>query len=427
MLDMADQDPVHIIIIGAGLAGLATAVAIKTANPSHAVTILETTKSLSEIGAGLQLTPNGTLPKGTHHEAMTVRRYDGSKILNHIHDFQNLILKKYKSPFMGMHRVDFQRALADKCEELGVVLRLGCRVVDVDIESVFVKLEGGEVVDGDVIVSADGLWSLARSVFLKTPSPPLPTGDLAYRIVIGVDDLSGDDAEELTEFLRRKETNFWVGPETHVAGYAVRDGTQYNIVLLCPDNLPEGISKLDGDLVEMMGRFDGWDPILRKFLGQVKRVQKWKLMHLDPLPEWTNKEGTFVMVGDACHPMLPYLAQGANSACEDAAVLGFLLGQVRSSTVEGKQRMLQKVLPLYEKLRKTRGEGIVRATWDQREDFHMPDGEKQIARDKRWAEGEPTRYTSSKVGDWLFEYDAYKEVEDVWAREKGDDEGSSVS
>jgi 2-polyprenyl-6-methoxyphenol hydroxylase-like FAD-dependent oxidoreductase len=316
-----------------------------------------------------------------------------------------------------MHRVDLQRAMAARCSELGVVLKLNSKVTSVDFDNAKVTIEGGEVVKGDVVLCADGLWSTTRAQFLGKPSPAILTGDLAYRIVINTADLSGLDAPELKKFIEDEMVNFWVGPGTHVVAYTMRAGTVYNIVLLCPDNLPPSVTKTEGDLDEMKSLFQGWDPILRKFLDQVKGVAKWKLMWLDTLPEWANTKGTFLMAGDCCHPMLPYLAQGANSSLEDGAVLGYLLGKVQKGK---KEEQLPRVAELYQKLRKERGETIQKETFRQREDFHMPDGPEQEKRDALMTGmlgGEvkadfPSRWTCPRVQRWLYGYDAYKEVEE---------------
>ncbi|KAH8672806.1 hypothetical protein BGZ60DRAFT_430114 [Tricladium varicosporioides] len=427
---------IHVIVIGAGLAGLSAALSVKIANPEHSVTVLESVRELAEVGAGLQLTPNATrlfkpwgiLPtlttKATSPTQLHVNRYDGTKLLSSTPNFQDQILSRYSAPFWGMHRVDLQRAMANRCTELGVVFRFASKVVSVDFSNALVSIEGGGKVKGDVVICADGLWSSTRSQFLGKPSPAVLTGDLAYRIVINTSELSGPDAPELRKFIEQAHVNFWVGPETHVVAYTMRAGAVYNIVLLCPDNLPENVSKTEGDVEEMKALFEGWDPILRKFLAQVKGVAKWKLMWLEGLPEWANEQGTFVMMGDCCHPMLPYLAQGANSSLEDGAVLGYLLGKVSQSS---KSTQLPKVAQMYQSLRKNRGETIQKEAFKQRQDFHMPDGEKQIRRDgvfeRAWKVGEdgvgrsepegdfPSRWQCPRVQRWLYGYSAYEEVE----------------
>lgn len=309
--------------------------------------------------------------------------------------------------------------MAARCSELGVVLRLNSKAVHVDFVDAEVEIEGGEWVKGDVILCTDGLWSATRSQFLGRPSRAVLTGDLAYRIVINTDDITGPHETELKDFIQSRQVNFWVGPKTHVVAYTMRAEKVYNIVLLCPDNLPENVSKTEGDLTEMKALFEGWDPILRRFLDQVKGVAKWKLMWIDGLEEWCNQEGTFWMAGDCCHPMLPYLAQGANSSLEDGAVLGYLLSKVNQQT---KNEQLPKAAKLYQELRKERGERIQKETFKQRDDFHMEDGEEQEERD-RYMEmvgrtGElgdrdfPSRWTCPRVQRWLYGYDSYKEAEE---------------
>ncbi|PQE09065.1 fad dependent oxidoreductase protein [Rutstroemia sp. NJR-2017a BVV2] len=433
-LDSADSTmPLRVVIVGAGLAGLAAAVSTKLANPSHEVTILEAVHELAEVGAGLQITPNATrlfkawgiydalAPKATFPKSLSVWRYDGTKRLGYTADFQEKIDEAYGNPFWGMHRVDLQRGLRDKCEELGVSIRLSSRVQSVDFDNSVITLDGGKTVEADVILCTDGIYSATRSQFLGKKTPPNATGDLAYRIVINKSDLSGPDTEKLAAFIDGQTVNFWAGPETHVVSYTMRSGSLLNIVLLCPDNLPPGLSKTDGDLDEMKHLFEGWDPILRALLDQVKEVAKWKLMHLETLDRWINDEGTFWMAGDACHPMLPYLAQGANSSLEDGAVMGYLLGKV---SAEGKKEQLKKAARMYEALRKSRGEGIARETWKQREQFHMVDGEEQIQRDVIMIEGPtgkggyPSRWQDfGGAQKWLYGYDAYGEAEKAFAEE----------
>ena len=363
--------------------------------------------------------------QATSHKSLTVRRFDGTKILAHEPRFQDKILSRYQAPFWGMHRVDLQRALVSRAEDIGVQIHYHSRVVFVDFDNAEVEIEspgccGKKKVKGDVVICADGIWSATRNQFLANSHPAAkPTGDLAYRIVIDVSDLSGPDAPELRKFIQDQGTNFWIGPGSHAVAYAMRAATVYNIVLLCPDDLPEGITKCGGNLHEMKKLFEKWDPLLQKFLNQVKTTAKWRLTYLDAkeVPEWTNAKGTFIMVGDSCHAMLPYLAQGANTSLEDGAVLGYLLGKVRQGS---KEKQLPLVAKAYRDLRKQRVEKIEREAFGQRGDFHLEDGPEQRARDELMTEmldGEvranfPSRWTCPKVQNWLYGYDAYHAVEE---------------
>ena len=154
---------------------------------------------------------------------------------------------------------------------------------------------------------------------------------------------------------------------------------------------------------------------LTQLLECVDRVDKWKLMHREEMESWINPQSNLVLIGDSCHPMLPYLAQGANSSIEDGAVLGLLLSAANFTS----KAKLQETLQLFQQLRKARGEGIVRETFKQRKDFHMPNGPEQERRDelmlrqlgKELQGAFPSRWTCPEVQPWLYGYDAMKEVE----------------
>lgn len=322
----------------------------------------------SQVGAGLQITPNaarlfeswGIMKRLESSFAeptvLTVRRYSDGKILAQEKDFNIHMRQKYGAPFVDMHRVDVQRALAQRAQELGAKLVLGQRVQSIDFDKGELTSKDGSKFRGDLIVAADGLWSKSRECFLKSSDPPLPTGDLAYRIVLSLDQIKDP---ELRSWVENPTCNFWAGPGSHVVAYSVRGGQQYNVVLLVPDDLPENVAKQTGSVDEMKKLFTGWDPILNRFLDCVSEVDKWKLMHRPELPSWINDKYNFVMIGDACHPMLPYLAQGANSSMEDGAVLGGLLQGVKSQKDVGHR------LEIFQSLRKKRGEAIVRETFKQ--------------------------------------------------------------
>ncbi|KAI1769354.1 FAD binding domain protein [Hypoxylon sp. FL1150] len=410
----------HLIVVGAGLAGLAAAISARL--EGHRVTVLEKTAKLVEVGAGLQVTPNAS--RLFHHwgvydelssraakpSYLAVRRYDGTRLLAYEDDFQKKMLDRYGAPFWDIHRADLQAALVRRAQSLGVAIRLGADVQHVDFESASVAMADGQTVQGDVVLGADGLWSRTRNFLLRRPLMPKPTGDLAYRIILDLEDI-GDP--ELRELVSSPSVNFWVGPESHVVGYSLRQGRTYNLVLLRPDDLPEDVSRAAADVDEMRKLFESWDPILSKLLACVNSVDKWRLMHISPLDAWVNNEGTFLMAGDACHPMLPYLAQGANSSLEDGAVLGRLLKYVNS------REKLAPALEMYQELRKARGEAIAKEALGQRDSFHLPDGPLQEKRDavllaalgKVPTPNFPSRWTCPTVQPWLYGYNAIAEAD----------------
>ncbi|KAJ6010973.1 hypothetical protein N7451_002385 [Penicillium sp. IBT 35674x] len=440
---VSEEARLRVIIVGAGLSGIATA--ISSALSGHSVQVIEQAKELAEVGAGLQITPNASkllqywkLPDSMWEAAaeptkLTVHRYSG-QVLAHDPTFNKSIRAKYDAPFVDLHRVDLQQALYARAKELGVTFHLGERIERIDFDTTTVHSVAGKQYSGDLIIAADGLWSKCREAFVGKKDEPLPTGDLAYRIVLTADQITDPDLKSLVQ---NPECHFWIGPGAHAVGYSLRGGNMYNVVLLVPDNLPPGVSRQAGSVEEMRELFVGWDPILNKFLQYVDTtIDKWKLMHHGEMENWVNDKSNLVFIGDSCHPMLPYLAQGANSSLEDGAVLGLLLGHMTDKA------QLPRILRLYESLRKSRGEAIVRETFKQRHDFHMEDGEEQQKRDeiflsqlgKELKGAFPSRWTCPEVQPWLYGYDAIKEVEkavsqnpDLFSQPPQSSSGSSCS
>jgi salicylate hydroxylase len=194
-----------------------------------------------------------------------VYNYKG-KVLAHEDDFDKNCRRKYKAPFSDCHRVDLQQALVKRAEELGVDVILNARVINLDFGSeeekggqqARVSISNGTVFVADLVVAADGLWSTCRSVFLGQIDPPLPTGDLAFRIVLRLEQIQD---EKLRKMVQEPGVRFWIGPDAHVVAYSMRGGTMYNVVLLVPDDLPESVARMEGSVEEMRGLFEGWDPL----------------------------------------------------------------------------------------------------------------------------------------------------------------------
>ncbi|KZM22436.1 oxidoreductase [Ascochyta rabiei] len=342
--------PLNIIIVGAGLGGLAAAISVKQEKPDHRVQVIESAPALAEVGAGLQVTPNATrllkrwglmrsLEKlASSPQEFTIHRYSDGALIGKRDNFGEEMLAKYKSPFWDMHRADLQIGMYERARELGVEFRFGALVKSTELETPSVTLSNGDCVEGDIIIAADGC-----------PSPPIPTGDLAYRVILRVEEIEND---ELRRYFETPRVVLWAGPDCHAICYPLKGGSLINIVLLVPDTLPEGVARAAGGLDEMLEIFQDWDPRLKSLLTMVPKVEKWKLMHLDELQHWSNAEATIAFLGDACHPMLPYLAQGAGSSLEDGAALGVLLSRADH------RQDLPEILKLYEQLRKPRSSAL---------------------------------------------------------------------
>ena len=320
---MTIRSQCHVLIIGAGLCGLGTAIAI--ALEGHRVSVFESALELHQVGAGIQLTPNGVrnlrrwgiaekfLLKAAIPDTLSIIRFDGRKLLAHRNNYAKELENRYGEHIWCVHRVDLQKELATRAISLGVEVFFDSHVCGLNLELPEITLQNGNRHQGDLVIAADGLWSPTRRCFLESlpHSPaisPQPTGDLAYRIVLTVGQVKED--AELRDVLR-SGIRIWMGPGAHAVAYSLLG--MLNVVLLVPDDLPPTVAKAEGNLAEMKKLFEGWDPLLKKMLSHVKKVDKWRLMSLELREPWRSEQGTFVMAGDSCHPILPYMAQGANS------------------------------------------------------------------------------------------------------------------
>ena len=326
-----------------------------------------------------------------------------------------VIERKYGEPYLHIHRADYHGILLQEVQRLEVNILLGTLVVGVDGDNASVQIEGKADFQSDLVIGADGFKSVCRGFLLDHSDPPHLTGDLAYRIVINAKDMLADP--ELKALVERPTYNLWLGPHGHAVSYFLQGGELCNVVLLCPDNLPEAVYTMRADLQEMRDFFKEWDPRLTRMLDIVQDTTKWKLLDTRETRFWTHPGGKFTLMGDACHATLPYLAQGAAMAVEDAAVLSTLL-----SHIEDKAQVPQ-ILTMYESLRKDRTTRVVQTSIGQRDIFHMVDGEAQAERDRRLlsdapSEGFPNRWLDPSFQPWLFGYDAFEEAEQAWSAYK---------
>jgi salicylate hydroxylase len=207
------------------------------------------------------------IPGPCEPKTCTVYNYKG-KVLAHQDGFDKDMREKYDAPFADCHRGDLQASLVRRAKELGVNVIVNARVMKLDINNnylinnkvaVTISSNGEHKTHiADLVVGADGLWSTCRSVFLARIDPPLPTGDLAFRIVLRIDQI---EDPKLREMVQTPGVRFWIGPDSHVVAYSMRGGTMYNVVLLVPDDLPEAVARMEGNLEEMKKLFEGWDPM----------------------------------------------------------------------------------------------------------------------------------------------------------------------
>ncbi|KAJ7672440.1 hypothetical protein DFH06DRAFT_1082427 [Mycena polygramma] len=417
----------HIIVIGAGLAGLTVAIAF--ARGGHQVEILESAPEITYIGAGIQVSSNSSrilrrLGVGEYIERyctepvdLRMMRWKDGQILVEC-PLKEPAHEDYKSPYWHIHRADLHRGLLEAAIDLGCKFHLDARVISIDPGTGSVLTKDNAIYSADLIVASDGLNSMARSVVTGGPAAPIPTGQMAYRVTLPAEKLRG--IPELEEIITVPRNNHWLGPHGTILSYLLEGQNEplINFVFTCDVNetdLPPGIDQRMGTAEEVRNSFKGWDPRIEKMLESVDKVLYWRLYTHEPLTSWSHPSHRLILIGDAAHAMTPYLAQGAAMGIEDAAILGGILSDPRYSS----PGTLSAALLLYEHLRLNRANKVAAASVQSRWFTQMEDGEKQRERDA-WLLLHPgieeghINIRSNKVWlDELFGYDVYRVLEDV--------------
>lgn len=245
-----------------------------------------------------------------------------------------------------------------------------------------------------------GIKSIARPLLTGQPDVPRDTGDVAYRILIPGKELLTDP--DLKDLITNPATTSWCGPGAHLVGYPIRNGELYNIVVCATSNgeTTDEVWVVKGSNEELRERFASWEPRIQKLCKLTRDFMKWRLCDLPILSTWIHPSGKACLLGDSCHPMLPYLAQGAAQAAEDAAVLRRCLADYSD---------LHEALKQYEKIRLPRASTIQGKTREHQYILHIDDGEEQIERDVRMrqnSETNPIFWGYDKRMKWLFSHDA---------------------
>ncbi|KAK5236506.1 hypothetical protein LTR47_002457 [Exophiala xenobiotica] len=419
----------HVAVIGAGLGGLAAAIGMTRSG--HRVTLLEQAPELGEVGAGIQIPPNttrilarwGILPAiekvSVRPNNIIMRSYRDGKILSS----QPLIPvceDVYGYPYLHIHRADYHKILVEEARKCGVDIQLDSYVTGIDFERPAVHVKNrSEPFLCDLIIGADGLKSVCREALLGRSDPPYLTGDLAYRITVPAEAMKAHPL--LTDLAAVPNLNIWLGPDSHVVCYLLRGDNLYNIVIASPDNLPELVNQQKADLEEMHAMFRNWDPKLRALLDLCKETSKWRLQNSREMRSWCHPSGKFTLLGDACHATLPYLAQGAAQAVEDAAVLAGLFDKMEH------KYQLADLLTVYEAVRKPRASHVVQSSSDTgMKVYHLHDGPRQKERDRqllefqeRPFEGYQNKWRDPVFQKYMFSYDAQKVVEEAWQVYRG--------
>lgn len=318
--------PLPVLVAGGGIGGLAAAFVL--GREGIPVTVLEQSAALGEIGAGIQLGPNIFRMferLGLTEAVSRVAYFPPGLGMNDVRTGEKVVRvplgeaarAAYGFPYGVIYRADLHDVFLAACKALpGVALRTSAKVEGFgqDAGSVRVKLAGGEVLEGCALVGADGLWSRIREAVVGDGKPRV-SGHIAYRAVL--------KREDVPAHLWSDDVLLWGGEKTHLVHYPLRRGELFNLVAVFHSSKYDEGWNTFGDTAELTERFAHAVPQVRELLGKIETWKMWVLCDREPVANWS--QGRVTLLGDAAHPMLQYLAQGAGQAIEDAVVLGAAL------------------------------------------------------------------------------------------------------
>ncbi len=390
---MTSEAPKKALVAGAGIGGLAAALCL--AEGGLEVLVLEQSAALGEVGAGLQVSPNASrvlhslgleaalrerafLPLATQFRAWRSGRVITETPLG------EAATARYGAPYYHLHRGDLLRVLANAVEaHPDITVRLNARVEQLEQNDVGVTVRGAELeARGDLLVGADGIHSRVRAALWGEEQPRF-TGNVAWRALVPADRLPAGTV--------RPMTTAWWGPGKHFVHYYVRGGELVNCVCVVEKSGWEVESWTErGSQAELKSDFAGWHQSVGALIdgADPDSLFKWALYDRKPMARWG--QGRVTLLGDACHPTLPFMAQGAAMAIEDAAVLAACLqdGQDAPSSLER-----------YETLRKPRTARIQTGSRRNATVFHLSGV-------KAWLRNRAVRAAGSRSMDSLYSYNA---------------------
>ncbi|WOO85389.1 FAD-dependent monooxygenase OpS4 [Vanrija pseudolonga] len=428
------------------MGGMGTALSLARQGFTN-INVWEQAPYLDEVGAGINIPPNlGRIL--TRWGVMDICKAEGVAIqVANVHDcetdevltatnYSDYMRQEYGHPFITVHRSALQKSLVRGALDTGrVTLHLDQVISEYDFENTRLLVRDDEVdldedgypvegelvwIDADLIICADGIKSKARAALLEQQGikdEVESTGQAAYRIMVRKS-LAANDPE-LLPFFTEAQSHRWIGERRHVMGYPIEAGDLFNISTSQPDGnfVEEDEWTAMGDKDTMLETFADFCPRVKKLLSLVPQyeVLEWRLRVHKPLPSWVD--GHLALVGDACHPTLPHLAQGAAQAIEDAVALGIILSRIKSKD------QIPAALKVYQKIRKPRADWAVHTADENSKHLHLkredrdawvadlraalPEGEENVVID---------RLGSRDTHDRLFRYDIALETEQQFSK-----------
>jgi len=383
------RDPV--LVVGGGVGGLAAALALS--RRGFGVKVLEQSSQLGEIGAGIQLGPNAfsafdALGIGERARARAVYTdrilmmdaVDESEVVNI--PLGEAFRRRFGNPYAVSHRADMHLSLLEGVREsdrIEVATSTHVERIEPRGDHVIAMDAAGHAHRGAALVGCDGVKSVVREQLVG--DPVRVTGHVVYRAVV--------DERDFPDELKMNAQCLWAGPDCHVVHYPLRDGRQYNLVVTFHSRKPEQWGVTDGSREEVLGYFEGIGRKPRRLLDLPKSWRRWATADREPIERWSH--GRMTLLGDAAHPMMQYLAQGACMAMEDAVTLGEAL------RAEGGD--LERAFARYEAARVTRAARVVLMTREMGRIYHAK-GVERLVRNDLFKGRTPERYYDSV--EWLY-------------------------
>ena len=384
-----------VLVAGAGIGGLAAALAL--ARQSLSVTVFEQAAELGEIGAGIQLGPNAfaafdalgigerTRSLAVYTERMVMMDAVDGKVVAEI-PVGEAFRRRFGNPYAVIHRADMHGALLDAVRATErIALRTSTRIerFEPSADGITAIDANGVAHEGRALIGCDGVKSAVRQQLVG--DAVRVSGHVVYRAVV--------DKAEFPEDLRWNAAAVWAGPNCHLVHYPLRQGEQYNVVVTFHSRKPEQWSVSEGSKEEVESYFTGICDRARQLIHLPKSWKRWATADREPIASWSDGHAT--LLGDAAHPLLQYLAQGACMALEDAVTLG--------AAVEAHADHLATALKRYEHSRVARTARVVLMTREMGRLYHAH-GVERLVRNELWKGRTPERFYDAL--EWLYGWHA---------------------